>query len=216
MSLRRHAANGHLIAGINNKPLAQTDTTKFHNVIIYQNLTWNDHIASISKKFSKNIGIISWIKHCLPNQILRRLYYTWIYPSLFYCNIVWGSKFKSNLRHLFILQKRIIRIICSLPWCASTSFSFHDLHILTLNNNKITLLFMCNCHHSLLLKLIYTRPTIYLGIWISSQIHSHNTRSSHHYRSQFARVKIEELSILRIGPPLWNKPPDDLKRLINN
>ena len=40
------------------------------------------------------------------------LYYSLIiYPYFYYCNIVWASTYKTNLRRLVILQKRIIRII---------------------------------------------------------------------------------------------------------
>ncbi len=43
---------------------------------------------------------------------------------------------------------------------------------------------------------------IALGIQTNSQIHSHYTRASHHYRSQFARVKIKKFSILCSGPTI--------------
>ena len=39
------------------------------------------------------------------------LYYSLIYPYFYYCNTVWASTYKTNLRRLVILQKRIIRII---------------------------------------------------------------------------------------------------------
>ena len=39
------------------------------------------------------------------------LYYPLIYPYFYYCKIVWASTYKTNLRRLVILQKRIIRII---------------------------------------------------------------------------------------------------------
>ena len=39
------------------------------------------------------------------------LYCSLIYPYFYYCNIVWASTYKTNLRRLVILQKRWIRII---------------------------------------------------------------------------------------------------------
>ena len=38
-------------------------------------------------------------------------YYSLIYPYFYHCNVVWASAYKSNLRRLVIVQKRIIRII---------------------------------------------------------------------------------------------------------
>ena len=36
------------------------------------------------------------------------LYYSLIYPYFYYCNIVWAAIYKTNLRRLDILKKRII------------------------------------------------------------------------------------------------------------
>src|SRR6218665_4220116 len=44
-----------------------------------------------------------------------------------------------------------------------------------------------------------------------SDIHDHNTRSSKNYRSHRARIKVKQLSMLCIGPELWNKLPDSMK-----
>jgi len=78
--------------------------------LIGQHLSWKDHVTLISKKISKNIGIIARIiKYCLSTQNLLNLYCTLIIPYLpylfFYCNIVWGCNYKSSLNHLYILQK---------------------------------------------------------------------------------------------------------------
>ena len=72
-------------------------------------------------KSLKNIGIINKIKYCLSFQNLKNLYYTLIFPYLSYCNIVWGSNYKSSPKYLNALHKRIIRIICGLPWHVSTN-----------------------------------------------------------------------------------------------
>ena len=73
---------------------------------------------------------------------------------LSYCNIVWGSNYKSYFKHLNTLHKRVIRIICGLPWYASTKTSFHQLHLLTLENTNSyqILLFMFSFYNSLLPK----------------------------------------------------------------
>src|SRR6218665_1512586 len=101
---------------LNKIPITRSHTSKFLGVIIDQFLSWKDHIAVVCKKVSKNIGIIAKIKYCLSFQNLKNLYYTLIFPYLSYCNIVWGSNYKSSLKYLNTLHKRIIRIICGLPW----------------------------------------------------------------------------------------------------
>ena len=39
------------------------------------------------------------------------LYYSFVYPYLMYCNHIWGSTYKTNLRRLVILQNKVVRII---------------------------------------------------------------------------------------------------------
>jgi len=70
---------------------------------------------------------------------------------------------------------------------------------------------MLSFYHNLLPNA--TSHVIALDIQTNSQIHSHYTRASHHFKSQFARVKIKQFSILCSGPTLWNKLPDGMKNL---
>src|SRR6218665_1120443 len=47
-----------------------------------------------------------------------------IFPYVSYCNIVWGASYKSHLHNLFVLQKRVVRMICKLPYLATSLPSF--------------------------------------------------------------------------------------------
>src|SRR6218665_431025 len=107
-----------------------------------------------NKKVSKNIIVIARIKNCLPHQTLLNLYYTLIFPYFSYCNIIWGSNYKTYLQNLITVQKRAIRLICNLPRYSSSKASFCKLNLLTLENiNRYQiLLFMFRYHHNLLPK----------------------------------------------------------------
>ena len=104
-----------------------------------------------------------------------------MFPYLSYCSIVWGSNYKSYFRHLNTLHKRIIRIICGLPWYVhvSTKTSFHQLHLKTLENTNSyqILLFMFSFYNSLLPKSL--KNTTALDIK-KSEIHPYNTGTSSH------------------------------------
>ena len=89
------------------------------------------HVAS---KVAKSIGIMSRCSFFLPKTSLRMLYYSLIYPYFYYCNTVWASTYKTNIRHLVILQKRrIIRIMNKSHLNAPTDPIFKDLGILKFN-----------------------------------------------------------------------------------
>jgi len=61
---------------------------------------------------SKNIGIISKVRHLLPQQLTRNLYFTLVHPYITYCNLVWASPLKSTqLERVKIKQKKYCRLI---------------------------------------------------------------------------------------------------------
>ena len=47
----------------------------------------------------------------LNRNALLTLYYSFVYPYLTYCNHVWGCTYQANLKQLFILQKKVLRIM---------------------------------------------------------------------------------------------------------
>ena len=51
----------------------------------------------MANKFSKSIGKIYKCSFILSKSGLKSLYYSMVYPYLFYCNIVWASTYKTNL-----------------------------------------------------------------------------------------------------------------------
>src|ERR1043165_1332461 len=111
-----------LTINIDKQSISRVASSKFLGVHIDEILSWQVHIAEISKKLAKNIGIISRIRHFLPRHSLVSLYYSLIYPYLSYCNLIWASTYCTRLTCLTSLQKRIIRIICNVPYRAHKKF----------------------------------------------------------------------------------------------
>ena len=79
---------------------------------------------------SKSIGIILRSSFFLSTSSLRMLYNSMILPYLNYCNLVWGSAYKSNLQRIVILQKRVIRIVDKSYYNAHTEPIFKKLNLL--------------------------------------------------------------------------------------
>ena len=96
----------------NPQHIVRVKETVFLEVLLDENLNWKSEISHVANKLAKSIGIINKCSFYLPKTSLRSmLYYSLIYPYFYYCNIVWASTYKPNLRRLVILQKRIISII---------------------------------------------------------------------------------------------------------
>ena len=137
---------------IDNQNIVKVKETNFLGLILDKNLNWKSEISHVANKVVNSIGIKSRCSFFLPKSSLRMLYYSLIYPYFYYCNIVWASTYKTNLRRLVILQKRIIRIINKSHFNAHTEPIFKDLGILKFNDIHLLQLgqFMYSCKNSFL------------------------------------------------------------------
>ena len=118
--MRRNSSTDKLLTGFYNQYsilkttmllYSQLKEVAFLGVVLDGNLTWKPHIANVSRKISKSIGIIYKSSFCLPKSSLITLYYRLVYPYLLYCVSVWGSTYPTNLNRFLLLQKRVVRTI---------------------------------------------------------------------------------------------------------
>ena len=128
------------------------------------------------------------------------LYYTFIYPYLIYCNLVWGNTFQSHLKPLQILQKKALRVINSVPYNSHTNDLFHSNQILKLKdiNTYFQSIFMYKSDRDPFL------PS-----------HSYNTRNRSNLNPTFQRLKTTQRSLSHSAPGVWNELPDDLKMSVS-
>ena len=185
---------------VNNTIIDKVNSTKFLGVVIDSNLTWADHINLIALKISKSVGILSKLKHSLPRKILRTLYQTLILPHLSYCCSVWSSATKTQLNKLFILQKRAIRHITGINYCAHTSKHFLALNLLKLsdliNMNLASFIYRVthNCVPSSLTNVFKT----------NNQIHIHYTRQSSNIHCPPCRTSLIRHNTFNRAIDFWN------------
>jgi len=121
-----------IILKINNIQIERVYVTKFLGVFIDNKLKWKDQTEKIRLKLSKTIGIIYRAKNILDKKRMLILYYTLFLPYLTYCCEIWGNNYKSNINDLFLLQKKIIRIICNVSYTHHTQELFLELKVLKL------------------------------------------------------------------------------------
>ena len=191
---------------VDNITVEQVNSTKFLGVYIDDKLNWNVHIDYISKKISKNIGVITRARKVLDQKTLVSLYYTFIYPYLNYCCSVWGLAPSKYLSKLHILQKRILRILCGKPRLSPSLNLFTSLKILPiLELNKLKLATFCYKSMSQML------PSIFQDFFTHvSDIHSHNTRSSGNLYLQTPRTDYTLNTVRFQAPLMWNSLSSEL------
>ena len=84
--------------------------------MIDNHLSWKHHINYVALKISRNIGILSKLRHFVPPKTLFGIYNSLIFPYLSYGLVAWGQAAKTHLEKLLTLQKRAVRLINFAPF----------------------------------------------------------------------------------------------------
>ena len=122
---------------LNNRQIIRQSKILFLGVIIDEKLRFNSHVQKVCSKVSKSIGILNRVKCDLPLSTLKTLYYSFIYPFIHYCILIWGCAFNIHLKPLITLQKKAIRIINNVEILAHTNELFYRNHILKIEWSPI-------------------------------------------------------------------------------
>ena len=115
---------------INKEKINRENYTQFLGVVIDDKLNWKNHILSIRSKLSKCCAIMYRASSLINKYGMHILYYSLFMPYIMYWAEVWGNTYATNIHCLVLLQKRIIRLICSAKILDHTNLLFHNVHIL--------------------------------------------------------------------------------------
>ena len=89
---------------------------------------------AVSTKIPKSVGLLHRLKSYLPPEILKTLYYSFVYPYMHYCIESWFGTSQTVLGGVRVLQKRAIRAIFNLPFYSQTNNFFKENFILKITN----------------------------------------------------------------------------------
>ena len=78
---------------------------------------------------SKCIAIIHKAKHLLDKESLVILYDSLFVPYLSYCSEIWGNTYKTNTNCVYVLQKKVLRIVCNVDNQYHSNVLFKELCI---------------------------------------------------------------------------------------
>ena len=180
--------------------------TKFLGIVLDNGLTWKNHLLYLSQKLSKSIGILSRARRFLNKKTLLQLYYSFLYPYITYCNIIWGNAPDYVLWPIFRAQKRAIRIIANIRQRDSTKTAFHLLHILRLPDIYVfsVLIFVYKYKNGLL-------PDPFKEFYMTnSQVHRYPTRKANQLRVPLTKTKMASSFVKNTGGNIWNNFGDTI------
>ena len=192
---------------IDNQEIEQVKHTKFLGLHIDNELSWKYHIEQVASKISRMTGIMAKARHYLSLKTLQTIYDTMVQPYLTYCNIVWTSTYPTRLNSLFMIQKKIVKIMTFKNYSEQSRPLFVALKILNiyeLNTYQMSL-FMYSYFNGNL-------PSYFCNYYrLNEKIHSHNTRTSSNIYIDYKRTNYGKFSLKFRGPQIWNNLPKDLK-----
>ena len=194
MIFSNHKSMEHSISidGVN---LQKVDSLKLLGVCIDHQITWKDHITYISNKLSKSIAIIYRASHVLDTNALYCLYNAIFKPHINYCIEVWGNTYKNNTNPVFILQKKVMRIVCHARSLDHTSKMFCQLDILKIYDliDFNTCIFMYKVFHKLVPLTLQNKFSM-----------SSSKKYQNNFYVMFARTRRKQFSITIKCVSLWN------------
>ena len=211
---RQQLPHQNYVINLANTEIEQVNVIKFLGVYVDSTLTWQDHIKYKCSQILKVLGAISQFKTNMPNNILRTIYNSLIYPHLSYAITAWGNINSPQLKRMNLLQKRAIRTICNARYNSHTNPLFKEQYLLKLQD-----IFKSSCLKLNFMTATNTDPTNYLRnqLPLNSSLHHHNTRQSSHLHSYNpSSTSLSKQLINHKIPQIWNELPDHIKILPSN
>ena len=114
--------------------IKRVSVTNFVGVMIDDKLTWKHHIDLVKSKLSRNCAIMYRASFLIHRRGMYVLYCSLFLPYIMYCAEKCGNSYSTSSICLFMLQKRVIRLICGATRMDHTNMLFYDQHILKLSD----------------------------------------------------------------------------------
>ena len=113
---------------INNVKINYTEHTKFLGVTIDACMNWGDHVRALCNRLSTVCYSLKELKKVVNRNTLLTAYYGQFYSLMTYGIIFWGG---SHIHEVFLIQKRVLRILLDLKINESCRQHFKELNLLT-------------------------------------------------------------------------------------
>ena len=116
------------------KKLQPSAHVKYLGVYIDQHLSFKHHINELSTKLGRANGVLSKIRHFVPSNTIREIYFAIFESRLKYACQIWGQKGSPACNRVITLQNNAMRIITFSPFRTSSKPLYNNLRILNFRN----------------------------------------------------------------------------------
>ena len=187
-----------------NQPIDRKSDTKFLGIYIDEKLSWKVHTQHVTAKISRMIGIMYKLRNELTKCAMRTLYISLIHSHLRYGLIYWGAADKNLLNPLFILQKKIIRLINCSGKIDHSEPLFRKSYILKLED-------LISLEMAKFMFRDLRSANSHFNFQLRNSFHHYNTRNHSSIALPQPRSAILRNSIFFRGPSIYNDLPENIK-----
>ena len=182
---------------LNNKPVEFVNEFKYLGLTIDHKLTFRTHIDNIKKKVNQANGKIFYFKKVLPIRILKKIFYSIIYPHLNLHITIWGGSTASAITPLITAVNKTIRNIYHSNHDTATKYT--KLQIL-----NVTQLYNLRLGEFFYKTLIMNQPQLLHDILPEISFHhSYNTRYHQNFRNPSVQINVNKRFFLYKAIEFW-------------
>ena len=91
--------------------LVNDESAKYLGIHIDPKLSFHSHIKHVVKKLSKQLSVIARLRHYVTRGTLLKYYQTYNEPIITYGLLVYGCTSKHHLNPIYIIQKKMLKLI---------------------------------------------------------------------------------------------------------
>ena len=190
---------------INNAKIPKVTATKFLGIIIDDRLNWKPQIQSVKSKLSSILSVMYKASKLNTTAGMYTLYCSLFQPYISYGNEIWGNNYASNVKCLYVIQRKAVSLICNADRLAHTNELYKELYNLKFPEfvQYKTAILMFHLFHGTLPIHLHNRFTIYST--------TRSTRRINTFVMVQARTNIKAMCLSVYGVKLWNSLPNNLR-----
>ena len=186
---------------IDKKKIEQVNQHRVLGVTLDSEFKWLPHLDNVLKNVSRNLYLLSQLRHVADMDSLLLFFYAHILPHINYASNIWDGCADQHMKKLNSLHRRAIKLI-NTQKDIPTDQKLKDLCVLPLDKqlklNKAVLLYkVVNGLSPEYLSMLCCKPT--------------NRYGSINLRVPFARIDKFKTSFSFSGSSLWNTIPKDIR-----